>query len=152
MTEEDPSPKRYHEDASVPRRLIVSKRATERKRNFLTQEYYNQYSVPIDISSWTIKECNACTIRQTNAVDCGILLCKFADCIVKKLPLTFSTSSTWLRSWLAMRLIHPSSKINYEDMRSIFLSLCKDFVPQDVQDALQRVFPKRQWKWCSNLL
>ena len=36
MTEEDPSPKRYHEDASVPRRLIVSKRATERKRY---QEY-----------------------------------------------------------------------------------------------------------------
>ena len=28
--------------------------------NFLTQEYYNQYSVPIDISSWTIKECNVC--------------------------------------------------------------------------------------------
>eukprot|EP00731_Ephydatia_muelleri_P000773 Em0001g773a len=78
----------------------------------------------------------ACTIRQTNAVDCGILLCKFADCIVKKLPLTFSTSSTWLRSWLAMGLIHPSSNyINYEE---IFLSLCKEFVPQDVQDALQR--------------
>ena len=28
--------------------------------NFLTQEYYNQYSVPIDISSWTIKKCNVC--------------------------------------------------------------------------------------------
>ncbi|KAL5497499.1 hypothetical protein EMCRGX_G013975 [Ephydatia muelleri] len=100
------------------------KKSVFKKCNFLTQEYYNQYSVPIDISSWTIKECNACTIRQTNAVDCGILLCK--------------TSSTWLRSWLAMRLIHPSSKINYEEMR-IFLSLCKDFVPQDVQDALQRI-------------
>eukprot|EP00731_Ephydatia_muelleri_P005574 Em0002g1750a len=81
---------------------------------------------------------SACTIRQTNAIDCGVLVCKFADCIVKKLPLTFSTSSIWLRSWLAMRLIHPSSKINYEEMR-IFLSLCKDFVPQDVQDALQRI-------------
>eukprot|EP00731_Ephydatia_muelleri_P034639 Em0069g14a len=91
-------------------------------------------------NSYTVKKSvfKACTIRQTNAVDCGVLVCKFADCIVKKLPLTFSTSSTWLRSWLAMRLIHPSSKINYEEMR-IFLSLCKDFVPQDVQDALQRV-------------
>ncbi|KAL5503499.1 hypothetical protein EMCRGX_G010456 [Ephydatia muelleri] len=57
-------------------------------------------------NSYTVKKSvfKACTIRQTNAVDCGVLVCKFADCIVKKLPLTFSVSIELINELLLIRI------------------------------------------------
>ncbi|NXV83452.1 SENP2 protease, partial [Atlantisia rogersi] len=75
---------------------------------FLQDESLEKRKVELDCSEWTLRSMEPHEIpQQENGSDCGVFICKYADCISRDEPMTFTQRHMpYFRRKMVLEIIH----------------------------------------------
>ncbi|NXW62567.1 SENP2 protease, partial [Eurystomus gularis] len=75
---------------------------------YLQEESREKRNVELAISEWTLHSLDSHEIpQQANGSDCGVFLCKYADTIIRDLPITFTAENMpYFRRKMVWEILH----------------------------------------------
>ncbi|NXS58068.1 SENP2 protease, partial [Brachypteracias leptosomus] len=75
---------------------------------YLQEESREKRNVELVISEWTLHSMKPQEIpQQSNSSDCGVFICRYADCIIRDLPITFTQKHMpYFRRKMVWEIIH----------------------------------------------
>ena len=65
-------------------------RYLEGMKRYLCDEHMNLHKQPLNVYNYAFIDCGSRVPQQTNRIDCGVLVCAFADLLSQNKRLTFS--------------------------------------------------------------
>jgi len=102
-------------------------------RQYVVDEYISKKTGKFDLSKWRNHVPCTSIPQQQNGFDCGMFMCKYADCMARDLPFNFSQGDM---SFFRKRLILEMLNLNHDTWSSRVLN------PNSQRRSHQKVYQR----------